>query len=276
VAPEVADVVDTERARLVEWGSAVGLVRTVRILETFGRAMREMKSAPDKLVILEVALVRLVKPELDPSIDALAERLAKLERAARSSVVVPETPRREPLRPIGTTSVSEVAVLQEGANHAELSSSKPNDEESSPTPTVVVEDVFDFNDVRDRFIQRVVPRTSRSAQLLLKAAEVRSLDGNCLTIALASEEMRQNTEMIVQGLRGALEHEFKSPLTIAWVVDTSIVLSTPTPASRPKRAPVTETEIEDEVYSSDESVVSVASAADHLITEMFPGAEEIR
>jgi hypothetical protein len=172
--------------------------------------------------------------------------------------------------------VSEVAVLQEGANHAELSSSKPNDEESSPTPTVVVEDVFDFNDVRDRFIQRVVPRTSRSAQLLLKAAEVRSLDGNCLTIALASEEMRQNTEMIVQGLRGALEHEFKSPLTIAWVVDTSIVLSTPTPASRPKRAPVTETEIEDEVYSSDESVVSVASAADHLITEMFPGAEEIR
>ena len=276
VAPEVADVVDTERARLVEWGSAVGLVRTVRILETFGRAMREMKSAPDKLVILEVALVRLVKPELDPSIDALAERLAKLERAARSSVVVPETPRREPLRPIGTTSVSEVTVLQESANHVELSSPKPNDEESSPTPTVVVEDVFDFNDVRDRFIQRVVPRTSRSAQLLLKAAEVRSLDGNCLTIALASEEMRQNTEMIVQGLRGALEHEFKSPLTIAWVVDTSIVLSTPTPASRPKRAPVTETEIEDEVYSSDESVVSVASAADHLITEMFPGAEEIR
>jgi DNA polymerase III subunit gamma/tau len=276
VAPEVADVVDTERARLMEWGSAVGLVRIVRILETFGRAMREMKSAPDKIVILEVALVRLVKPELDPSLDALGERLAKLERTARASAVVPETPRREPLRPIGTTSVGAVAIPQESTDDPAPSNANPSDANSNPVVTNPVEEALDFNDVRDRFIQRVVPRTSRSAQLLLKAAEVRSLDGNCLTIALASEEMRQNTEMIVQGLRGALEHEFKNPLTITWVVDTSIVVATPAPISRSRRAPVTDTEVDDEVYTADESSVTVASAADHLITEMFPGAEEIR
>jgi hypothetical protein len=37
----------------------------VRVLETVGRAMREMKSAPEKIVILEVAMVRLIRPELD-------------------------------------------------------------------------------------------------------------------------------------------------------------------------------------------------------------------
>jgi hypothetical protein len=43
---------------------------------------------------------------------------------------------------------------------------------------------------------------------------------------------------------------------------------------RPKKQPVVE--VVDEVYSPDESVVVVTSAADHLITEMFPGAEEVR
>jgi len=276
VAPEVADVVDAERARLAEWGSALGLARTLRVLETFGRAMREMKSAPDKTVILEVALVRLVKPELDSTIDALAERITVLERAVRATASVTEAPRREALRPIGTkdTATSGAPLDDRGAV---VPTPAPS---SDATPTPVVESPsengLDFDDVRDRFIHRVVPRTSRSAQLLLKTAEVRSLDGNCLTIALASEEMRQNTEMIVQGLRSALEHEFKTALSVTWIVDTSIIVAAPAPVSRPKRAPVVEPQGDDEIYESDESVVTVASAADHLITEMFPGAEEIR
>ncbi len=277
VAPEVADAVDAERARLVEWGSALGLARTVRVLETFGRAMREMKSAPDRNVMLEVALVRLTKPELDPSIDALAERVAKLERTTRAPITQPQTSRREPLPPIGTTTVAAQPAPDEGIEKtAKAPSPPPQESTASTSRTSENEEVLDLDDVRERFVQRVVPRTSRSAQLLLKAAEVRSLDGNCLTIALASEEMRQNTEMIVHGLYGALEHEFKSPLTISWVVDTSIVLATPAPTTRTKRAPVHDVDVDEEVYAPDESAVTVASAADHLITEMFPGSEEIR
>jgi hypothetical protein len=43
--------------------------------------------------------------------------------------------------------------------------------------------------------------------------------------------------------------------------------------ARAKKEPIVE--VIDEVYSPDESAVIVSSAADHLITEMFPGAEEI-
>src|SRR5487761_2772548 len=80
VAPEVADAVDSDRDRLNAWGTQLGLPRTVRVLETVGRAMREMKSAPEKIVMLEVAMVRLVKPELDANYEALDERLTRLER----------------------------------------------------------------------------------------------------------------------------------------------------------------------------------------------------
>jgi hypothetical protein len=127
--------------------------------------------------------------------------------------------------------------------------------------------------VRSRFIERVIPRTSRSAQLLLKAAHVRSLDGQRLTIALPSEEMRQNTELIAQGLRSAMEHEFKSPLQIQWTVDPALASTTPAPAQRTSasRRPIAT----EAPHSSEETSIVVESAAGHLITEIFPGAKEI-
>ena len=57
-------------------------------------------------------------------------------------------------------------------------------------------------------------------------------------------------------------------------MDPSLASAPPTSVPRPKKQPVVE--VVDEVYSPDESAVVVTSAADHLITEMFPGAEEVR
>ena len=48
MAPEVADAVDGDRERLLKWGELLGLARSVRILETVGRTIREMKSAPTR------------------------------------------------------------------------------------------------------------------------------------------------------------------------------------------------------------------------------------
>jgi hypothetical protein len=129
-----------------------------------------------------------------------------------------------------------------------------------------------LEDVTERFENRVVPRTPRSAQLLLKNAHVRSLDGSRLTVSLPNEEMRQNTEYIAPGLKSAMDHEFKIPIHIEWVVDAS----SPRPVSAQQREPQPESElsgVDDD--ASEESTVVVDSMAGHLISEMFPGAEEI-
>jgi DNA polymerase-3 subunit gamma/tau len=268
VAPEVADAVDSDRDRLTEWGSQMGLPRTVRVLETVGRAMREMKSAPEKIVILEVALVRLIKPELDNTVDALDERVTKLERdGVRVEPVVPAPP--VVLRPIGTAAPVTPRLPEKEPAPAPIAETV-----APELPTQKAGTVLDLDDVRTRFVEHVIPRTSRGAQLLLKSAFVRSLDGTNLTIALPSEEMRQNTEMIAQGLRSAMEHEFKSPLQITWAVDPTLASPSPAPTttSRPIRTREAETE---ETYSSDEQVIVVDSAGEHLITEMFPGATEV-
>ena len=276
VAPEVADAVDADRVRLSSWGEQLGLARTVRILETFGRSMREMKSAPEKIAILEVALVRLVKPDLDSSLDALEERVTRLERGSTRTQVAPAPAAPAPvLRPIGATEAKPAATSAATPPPMPSPTSEVGKSASEPVKATSTNTPLEFDDVRDRFVQRVVPRTSRAAQLLLNSAQVRALDGLRLTIALPSEEMRQNTEMISQGLRGALEHEFKVTLHVEWVVDAALKSTTPAPTQRPAppRPPVVDAP--DESYSPDESSIVVQSVADHLITEMFPGAEEV-
>jgi DNA polymerase-3 subunit gamma/tau len=260
VAPEVADAVEGDRDRLAAWGSQLGLPRTVRILETFGQAMREMKSAPEKIVMLEVALVRLIRPELDSSIESLDERITKLEREG-VRVAIPVAPPAPVLRPIGATQtpVEEPVMVED-------SSPRP-----TPEPSAASGEMPTLEDLRDRFEKRVVPRTPRSAQLVLKNAYVRSLEGHRVTITLPNEEMRQNTEYITPGLRSAMDHEFKVPLQIEWVVDPS--LSHAPARERPAR-PAPEPSYDD-VDGGDESSIVVTSATEHLINEMFPGAEEV-
>jgi len=261
VAPEVADAVEGDRERLIDWGAQLGLPRTVRILETFGHAMREMKSAPEKIVMLEVALVRLIRPELDSSIESLDERLTRLEREG-VRVVAPPAPAPAPvLRPIGATGPPVEAAAPEAPPPV------------SPRPDVVSPgEVPTLEDLRERFEKRVVPRTPRSAQLLLQNAHVRSLEGHRVTISLPNEETRQNTEYIAPGLRSAMDHEFKVPLQIEWVVDSSLVGSTTreNPTRARPAAP-----LDDEVDSTDGPGIVIESVADHLINEMFPGAEEV-
>jgi DNA polymerase III subunit gamma/tau len=281
VAPEVADAVDADRDRLAQWGVQLGLARSVRILETVGRSIREMKSAPNKMVTLEVAMVRLTKPELDSSLEALEERLTRLERG--STRPAPSPPSSAPaLRPIGSsvTAPAPSPVLSSSEQSptmpdAPMGTSKDmvDDEEPPSTDSIPVT----LDDVRERFTSRVVPRTSRAAQLLLRAAHVQSLEGLLLTVAVPSEEMRQNTEMISQGLKSALEHEFKVSFTLHWTVDSTLVADAAPLRTTKRVEPEEITPVDDADYAphADDVAVVVTSAADHLITEMFPGAQEI-
>jgi DNA polymerase-3 subunit gamma/tau len=60
-----------------------------RCLEVLGEALVDMRQAPDPRVGLDVSLVRLTNAEADTSLGALAERVARLERALGGGAPVP-------------------------------------------------------------------------------------------------------------------------------------------------------------------------------------------
>ncbi|HEV7863530.1 MAG TPA: DNA polymerase III subunit gamma/tau [Acidimicrobiia bacterium] len=74
------DTPEDERAELAAQGEALGPAAVVRALETLGEAAIEIRRAPDPRLILEVTLVRLARRDVS-SLEALADRLARLERA---------------------------------------------------------------------------------------------------------------------------------------------------------------------------------------------------
>ena len=81
VAPGLSQLPDLEAARMAELATRLGTAGVTRALEAIGAAVLEMRQAPDARVALEVALVRLTRAELDSSVAALTERVARLEAA---------------------------------------------------------------------------------------------------------------------------------------------------------------------------------------------------
>ena len=82
-----------ERARAADLAGRMAPAAMTRALETLGRALIDMRQAPDPRVDIEVALVRLCQPDEDRSLEALAQRMRQLEaRLDGSPSPAPQVP----------------------------------------------------------------------------------------------------------------------------------------------------------------------------------------
>lgn len=70
-----------EAERVADWAARLRAPTITRALELLGEALVEMRQAPDPRVPLEVALIRLTRPDADRSADALLARVERLEAA---------------------------------------------------------------------------------------------------------------------------------------------------------------------------------------------------
>jgi DNA polymerase-3 subunit gamma/tau len=77
---------DRERSQAEAYAGQLSAPSITRALELVGTALVDMRQAPDPRVDLEVALVRLTRPAADSSLDALLERVHRLERALADGV----------------------------------------------------------------------------------------------------------------------------------------------------------------------------------------------
>ena len=77
------DAPPEERERLKTLGEALGNAALVRVIETIGQAVVDMRGtdAADPRLVLEVALVRLSRREAGPPLQTVVERIERLERA---------------------------------------------------------------------------------------------------------------------------------------------------------------------------------------------------
>ena len=89
LAPELCTVSGPSLERFRTVAEAMGLARVVRSMEILGHALVDMREAPDAQVVLEIAVVRAVRPDLDSGMEALSERVSVLERAQSGAAAFP-------------------------------------------------------------------------------------------------------------------------------------------------------------------------------------------
>jgi len=96
VAAELDHLTEPDRERARDRAGRIGRAAIVRALELVGEAIAEMRHVGDPRIPLEVALVRLTRPEVDTSLAALVERVARLERALADGGTAPAPPAARP------------------------------------------------------------------------------------------------------------------------------------------------------------------------------------
>ncbi len=89
LAPELCAVSGTSLERYTALAETMGLPRAVRSMEILGHALVDMREAPDAQVVLEIAVVRAVRPDLDSGLEALSERVSVLERSLAGAAAFP-------------------------------------------------------------------------------------------------------------------------------------------------------------------------------------------
>ena len=124
-----------EVARAADLAGRMAPAAMTRALETLGRALIDMRQAPDPRVDIEVALVRLCQPDEDRSLEALAQRVRQLEaRLDGSPGSAPPAPSHpEPPPPPAPPAAAPVSSAAAAARKA-LSEQRAAAPEASPAP----------------------------------------------------------------------------------------------------------------------------------------------
>ena len=147
-----------EQKRLGDLGRALGNPTLVRMLETLGQAVVDMRGsdAADPRLVLEIALVRLTRRDAGPPLQTVVERIERLERAVDNMKdgTAPATPAPPPIgatppgRTIGAirreaaAAPPEPPVEEAPAPEAPPEEPAPEPAPASDAPSIELDDVI--------------------------------------------------------------------------------------------------------------------------------------
>jgi hypothetical protein len=298
LAPDLCNASGSERSAFAALAHAMGLPRVVRSMELLGHAMVDMRDAPDAQVVLEIALVRAARPDLDQGTAGLAERVGVLERIVatggygagqpgdaeeQKSTVPPEAEVGQ--RP-------SVGAVRRNKSDKAPSASGAGDS-ATPEPEGVAAPVRSGSNGggggsvsspdRESFTQAwgdgVLHGLSARAKALYSAGRFVSVDEDGVQFALPNEAHRERCLELVPQVEAALAERFDTKIRLVLVVEGGQGGHTPIPSASTQDSRTAQADNDFEHEDPGEFPVleaedPSASAVDRLL-QAFPGAEEI-
>ena len=272
LAPDVVTLPDEAKDEAADQGRRLGAAAVVRAMDAVGEALLAMREAPDPRVSLEVALVRVTRPDLDTSPAAIVERLEKLERSLsdvpasaghiRQRTAEMPVPAPAPVPPgepesSGPAKPALGALKKQGKpaaapRRAEPLQAAPADSAAPPAPAA-----SGGGDPTAAWASAQTRITKRA--LALYAGAAFTAENGSAVFVFAGEGQRDLAEQ----RRPEIEAAMGMPVQV--VVGSA-------PATAPTNAPPRDDEPPDMTDLRDAPPADVRTPIDHL-TSAFPGAE---
>jgi DNA polymerase-3 subunit gamma/tau len=246
------DAPEDEQKRLDALGRELGNTMLVRVLETLGQAVVDMRGtdAADPRLALEIALVRLTRRDAGPPLQALAERVERLERAISEQRepggAAPATVSTEEPRAPGAT----VGALRKRAPKQRPAATDPAPEVDaqeasippSSAPPATREGPVDVDDVILAWAA-VLPELPVATRSAVQEAQPLSVEGDVVTfgvsprlIEAAKPRFRREADTIRNALSQRVGQSLRFNL-IAHEGFSSERSSTPSPSAAPVNEP---------------------------------------
>jgi DNA polymerase-3 subunit gamma/tau len=174
------DAPDDALEALTTLGDQVGAPMLVRMLETLGQAVVDMRGtdAADPRLVLEIALVRVARREAGTPLQALAERVDRLERGGAPTAPAPQAP---------------AASGRSGRSFAELKRDRgpasPAPEEPEPAPAAPAPEApepagdVDIDDVIVAWAE-ILPELPPATRAAVREAQPIAVDAGVITFGV--------------------------------------------------------------------------------------------
>jgi DNA polymerase III subunit gamma/tau len=277
--------------------SELGAARCVRTMELIGAAVVAMREAPDPRVTLEVALLRAARPDSDTVIEAVFDRLDRLERQVetmRAGVTARETtesspPRARPAGPAPNAAPVEVA----------LETAAPAD--TAPSATSVTAHEADTRPLpsRDDLVaawgDEILPRLRPKLRAIYQVGRFVAANDEGAVMALPNQAHLDHAEPLRDEISDELTRHFGRPVGVRLITESAPeaqrTRETPGAAtgdnagrehgagdSDEEESLVAEARLaasEDRPSGTSSEKLSGLDLAEDRLLEAFPGAEEV-
>jgi DNA polymerase-3 subunit gamma/tau len=238
-----------DQARLTELGERLGNAAMVRMVETLGQAIVDMRGvdAADPRLVLEVALVRLSRRDAGPPLQTVVERIERLERTlGTAGGPAPAPERRAPGRTLGA-----VRAETDAARAADPAPAPPPPAPDPPpaaTPPADPPRDLDLDDVILAWAE-LLPTFSPATRAAVQAAQPLRVEGDVVVFGVAPELVeaaRPRFKREADTIRAALADRFGRSVKFNLVAAADFV------ADAPARAPAREPDPPPEELDADE------------------------
>jgi DNA polymerase-3 subunit gamma/tau len=296
---------DLERAAVL--GAELGPAGLTRALEVLGEALVELAKKPDPRIVLEVALVRLCRPDADRSLDAVLDRLERLERSVASGVAAapaaappatgasgPGAPAAAPAARTGPASGAREELARASGPRpaparapvkkatATPASAPPRSQVADvpeiatpaapPTPPAAAGAVPSLDELAGAWGSDVLASLKPGTKAVFGTGHFVESEPGSAVFALANAPTRDHCEKRRPEVEAALAARFGRPVPLRLVTAAEAGGS---PASAPAAVPATRAAVEDEEIVDVHALENAPTASSGVerLAEAFPGAK---